>query len=119
MTPRLTNPSNGHLPLSPAVYHILLALSEGELHGLGIANEVEWMTAGQILLGPGTLYRSLRNMADDGLIQETETDEADDPRRKFYRITAAGHRVLKAESERLARLVHVARERRVIPEGRS
>jgi DNA-binding PadR family transcriptional regulator len=118
MTP-VRNTADDSLPLKPATYHVLLALSQGELHGLGIADEVDWLTRGQIKLGPGTLYRSLKQMSEDGWIIEAETDEDDDPRRKYYEITALGRRLLRAESERFDHLVQVARERRVLSEGRS
>lgn len=105
------------LPLRPPVFHILLALAKADLHGLGIADEVEGATDGAVELGPGTLYRSLKQMLEDGLVTETDPPEADaDPRRKYYRATDEGHRVLAAEARRLARIVDVARERHVLPE---
>ena len=74
--------------LRPAVFHILLALAEDDLHGLGIADKVERATAGTVELGPGTLYRSLKAMAAQGLIGEVPTpDGVSDPRRKYYRIS--------------------------------
>jgi DNA-binding PadR family transcriptional regulator len=104
-------------PLKPAVLHILLALAEGELHGLGIADWVEETTGGAVELGPGTLYRSLKEMAADGLIREARAPAREsDPRRKYYAITAAGRRRVTAEAARLARLVEVARSRRLLPE---
>ncbi len=104
-------------PLRPAVFHILLALAEQARHGLGIADEVEHATDGTVELGPGTLYRSLKQMLEGGLVAETAAPEPDpDPRRKYYRVTPAGRRLLAAEAARLARIVEVARERRVLPE---
>ena len=113
-------PSGSHTarpPLKPPVLHILLALSEGVLHGLGIADQVEDASGGVINLGPGTLYRSLDDMQEEGLIQKSEppTVEAD-PRRKYYRITPRGDRLLRMEMERFHRLVEHARERKVLPE---
>jgi DNA-binding PadR family transcriptional regulator len=102
-------------PLNPPVFHILLALVEGKLHGLGIAEGVERATKGDMDLGPGTLYRSLREMVERGLIVEAPEPEAD-PRRKYYAITAEGRRRVAAEAARLERLVEVARERRLLPE---
>lgn len=100
------------LPLRPAVFHILLALSRQELHGLGIAEEVETTTDGTVELGPGTLYRSLKEMTEAGLIEDAPPPEADaDPRRRYYRITGAGRGLVQAEATRLARLVQVARDR--------
>jgi DNA-binding PadR family transcriptional regulator len=103
-------------PLKPAVLHILLALAEEEMHGLGIADWVEETTGGSVELGPGTLYRSLKEMAENGLIREVAADASADPRRRYYRITAAGRRSAQAEARRLARLVEVARERNLLPD---
>ena len=104
-------------PLKPAVFHILLALSKGQLHGLGIADEVERATEGAIRLGPGTLYRSLKEMARDRLIGEVEGPEKrSDPRRKFYRISPEGRRALEAEALRYEHIVRIARGRDVLPE---
>lgn len=105
------------LPLRPAVLHILLALADGERHGLGIAEEIERVSEGIVELGPGTLYRSLADMADAGLIRGVQAPtEAADPRRKYYAITAEGRALLAAEAGRLQRLVEEARVRRVLPE---
>jgi DNA-binding PadR family transcriptional regulator len=104
-------------PLRPAVLHILLALSDGELHGLGIADWVEETTRGAVELGPGTLYRSLREMVQEGHIRETRAPvAAADPRRKYYAITASGRRRAAGEAARLERLVEVARARKLLPE---
>jgi DNA-binding PadR family transcriptional regulator len=102
--------------LKPPVFHILLALAEAELHGLGIADRVEATTGGSVELGPGTLYRSLKEMAEAGLIREASAAADADPRRKYYAITAEGRRRVSAEASRLERLVEVARERHVLPE---
>jgi DNA-binding PadR family transcriptional regulator len=105
--------------LKTAVFHILLALSEDDRHGLGIAEEVENASSGAVRLGPGTLYRSLKEMTLDGLVAEVPaTREDEDPRRKFYRITKTGREVLRAEARRYAHVVEVARQRRVLPELR-
>ena len=102
--------------LRPAVFHILLALAGGELHGLGIAEAVDQATRGSVTLGPGTLYRSLKEMARDGLIGEVPAPSAgEDPRRRFYGITDRGRALVQTEAERLARIVDVARENRVLP----
>ncbi|MFW6191947.1 MAG: PadR family transcriptional regulator [Gemmatimonadota bacterium] len=104
-------------PLKPAVLHILLALSRGPSHGLGIADAAEEISGGEVRLGPGTLYRSLREMDEGGLVEQTASPTADaDPRRKYYRMTEAGLEALRAETERLARLVDVARRNLVLPE---
>lgn len=104
-------------PLNPPVFHILLALAERDLHGLGIADWVEETTGGAVSLGPGTLYRSLAQMVNRGLIRETEAPPGDDdPRRKYYAITPEGRRRVSAEAARLERLVEVARARKLLPE---
>ena len=105
-----------HKPLKPAVFHILLALGEGEVHGLGIADWVEAHTDGAVELGPGTLYRSLKEMLELGLVREARAPESDaDPRRRYYAITAEGRRQMVAEVARMERLVQVARDRKFIP----
>ena len=102
--------------LRTPVFHILLALAGRDLHGLGIAAEVEHATGGAVELGPGTLYRSLHEMVEDGLIREVDAPaEASDPRRKYYRITPSGRERVATEAERLERIVHLARERRLLP----
>jgi DNA-binding PadR family transcriptional regulator len=105
------------LPLTPAVFQILLALSGGERHGYAIMREVEASTQGQLRIGPGTLYRSIKQMLAQGLIVETEErpDPAlDDERRRYYRLTDFGQRVAAAEARRLARLVAQAREKHLL-----
>lgn len=111
------NGSPAELPLRPPVFHILLALTRADLHGLGIAEEVERATDGTVELGPGTLYRSLKEMAERELVREVEAPEPDpDPRRKYYRVTAEGRALVSAEVARLERLVRLARERDLLPE---
>lgn len=100
--------------LTPAVFHILLALADGESHGYGIMQDVERFTNGETRLGPGTLYRSIQRMLVDGLIEELAIslhDETDEDRRRYYRLTAKGLSVAKREAERLADLVEAARHR--------
>lgn len=104
-------------PLNPPVFHILMALAERDMHGLGIADWVETTTAGAVELGPGTLYRSLKEMTARALIRETTPPEADaDPRRKYYAITPEGRRRVAAEAARLERLVETARRMKLLPE---
>jgi DNA-binding PadR family transcriptional regulator len=105
------------LPLTPSVFHILLALAEGDRHGYGIMQEVENRTQKQVRLGPGTLYGSIKRMLADGLIEES--DERADPRldnerRRYYRLTRFGRRVAIAEAQRLEGLVGAAREKRLL-----
>ncbi len=105
------------LPLTPAVFHILLALVDDELHGYGIMQEVARLTDGQLRLGPGTLYGAIKRMLADGLIEESETrpDPAlDDERRRYYCLTDYGQRVVRAEAERLNRLVRSARSKHLL-----
>lgn len=107
------------LPLTPTVFHILLALADGEKHGYAIMQEVEARTAGAMRLGPGTLYGSIQRMLKDGLIAEVR-DRAGtahgDERRRYYRLTGFGQRVLQAEAQRLEDMVHMARSKRVLPD---
>ena len=101
-------------PLTPAVFHILLALAEGERHGYAIMRDVARQSGGRMRLGPGTLYGSLRRLLEDGLIEETESrpDPAlDDERRRYYRLTLEGRRVAGVEAARLDDLARAARER--------
>ncbi len=100
------------LPLTPAVFHIMLSLADGERHGYSILREVERSTAGTLRLGPTTLYRSIRQMLAAGLIEEAEERPdpvLDDERRRYYRLTTFGRQVALAETRRLERLVAMAR----------
>jgi DNA-binding PadR family transcriptional regulator len=110
------------LPLRPSVFHILLALSDGDLHGYGIMQEVAEHTGGQIKLGPGTLYGAIKRLLADRLIIETDErpdPELDDERRRYYRLTDFGQQVLRAEARRISRMVSVAQSKRLIPKTRS
>ena len=107
--------------LTPAVFHILLALAKGKSHGYGIMRHVEGFSSGGLRLGPGTLYRSIQRMLVDGLIEELEIalhDEADDDRRRHYRLTKKGLAVARREAQRLAGLVEVARHCNLLPKRR-
>ncbi len=104
------------LPLKPALYVILLALTDGDRHGYGIKKEILRRTDGKVKLGAGTLYRSIRQLVDLELIRESDKrpDPAlDDERRKYFRLTRLGRSVAQAETERLAVLVQVARSSRL------
>jgi DNA-binding PadR family transcriptional regulator len=108
------------LPLTPAVFHILLALADGERHGYGIMQEVAQRTEGAVQLGPGTLYGSIKRLSNAGLIEESDErpDPAlDDQRRRYYRLTDFGRQVAVAEAERLSGLVRQARGKRLLPGG--
>src|SRR5690349_10237473 len=90
------------LPLTPAVFHILLALANGERHGYGIMQEIAAATDGQMRIGPGTLYRSIKQMLAAGMIEESDErpdPELDDERRRYYRLTGFGRRVAQAEAQ--------------------
>lgn len=109
--------SRDHSPLTPAVFHILLALADGPKHGYAIMQEVETITEGRVKMGPGTLYGSIKRMLAAGLIaeeQERPDPEQDDERRRYYRLTGPGSNVLKAEVRRLSDLVHLARRKRIL-----
>ncbi len=99
------------LPLPPATFHILLALAAGDRHGYGIIQDVEARTGGTLRLSPGTLYRTIQRLLEQGLIVEPKRRPAplDDPRRRYYRITPFGAAAARAETRRLAHLVRLAR----------
>jgi DNA-binding PadR family transcriptional regulator len=101
-----------HTPLTPAVLHILMALSQEERHGYGIMKQVESDSQGRVKMGPGTLYGSIGRMIDAGLICESDRKidpTIDDQRRVYYRITGLGQESLEAELERYRDVVAVAR----------
>jgi DNA-binding PadR family transcriptional regulator len=104
------------LPLSAAVFSILLALAGEEKHGYGIMKEVSLAEGGGLSMGPGTLYGSLDRMMRSGLVEETGT--TDDERRRYYRMTNLGSQVLAAETMRLNRLVNAARRKGVLEGAR-
>lgn len=112
------------LPLTPAVFHILLALADGEKHGYAIMREIRAHTEGTMRMGPGTLYGSIQRMLKDGLVieaderaQSVEPNAAarSEERRRYYRLTGFGQRVMQAEANRLEQLVRVARRKQVLP----
>jgi DNA-binding PadR family transcriptional regulator len=98
-----------HLPLKPASFHILLALGDGPRHGYGIRAAVETLTDGAVTLWPVTLYGSIRELGDRGLIEPAAAEaEADDARRRYYALTPLGRQVLAAETTRLRSIVEYA-----------
>ena len=102
------------LPLTPPVFHILLALAGEERHGYGIMQDVAQQTDGTLQLGPGTLYGCLKRMLTAGLVEESgerPDPELDDERRRYYRMTPLGKRIVRAEAQRLAGAVTVAMAR--------
>jgi DNA-binding PadR family transcriptional regulator len=109
-----------HLPLPPATFHILVALSDEDRHGYAIIQDVEARTGGELRLSPGTLYRSIQRMLEAGLIVEARRRPApalDDERRRYYSITPLGTAVARAEMRRLTQLVRLARARGLTPEA--
>jgi DNA-binding PadR family transcriptional regulator len=110
------------LPLTPPVFHILLALADEERHGYGIMQDVAWQTNDALQLGPGTLYGCLKRMLAAGLVEESDERPdpgMDDERRRYYRMTALGRRVVRAEAERLASAVTAARSRKLFAGGKA
>ena len=99
------------LPLQQAEFHILLALSAGDSHGYGIIQNVAARTNGALRLSPGTLYRTIQRLLEQGLLEEQDRPSRAkaDPRRRYYRITPFGTAVARAETRRLAELVRLAR----------
>lgn len=109
------------LPLTPPVFHILLALADEERHGYGIMQDVATQTDDALQLGPGTLYGCLKRMLAAQLVEESDErpDPAlDDQRRRYYRMTGLGQRVVRAEAQRLANAVLAARSKRLLDRNR-
>jgi DNA-binding PadR family transcriptional regulator len=106
------------LPLSPTIFHMLLALGEGERHGYALKREILQRTGRKLNLGSGALYGSINKMLEQGLIEESdERPDAhlDDERRRYYRITPLGKRVAQAEAVRMRQLVRLAEDRLGLP----
>ena len=105
------------LPLPPAVFQILLALADRESHGYAIMQEVSSQTNGKVKLGPGTLYRTIKRMIEDKLIEESDErpdPEMDDERRRYYRLSDFGQKAATFEAQRLSSLVRIARSRKLL-----
>ena len=110
------------LPMKPVLYLLLLALGDGDRHGYGLKKEVVRRTDGKVRLGPATLYRSISQLAAQGLIAESgerPDPDLDDERRRYYRLTSLGRRAAFAETERLATLVAAARSMNLLDEVRT
>jgi DNA-binding PadR family transcriptional regulator len=110
------------LPLTPPVFHILLALADEERHGYGIMQDVADQTNDKLQLGPGTLYGCLKRMLAAGMVEESDErpdPEMDDERRRYYRMTPLGQRAVRAEAERLAGAVTAAKARRMLAGGKA
>lgn len=108
--------SHGHEPLSAAVLHVLLALSDGPLHGYGVMQRVEAESG--LAMGPGTIYGSLQRLRGLGWVEEAGPDNADARRRSLFALTVAGRKALQAEAKRLTRLATLAAERGLVTEER-
>jgi DNA-binding PadR family transcriptional regulator len=114
MAETLQNPEDS-LPLTPAVFHILLSLTDEERHGYGIMQEIEQRTEGKIRVGPGTLYTALKRLIDAQMIEKAdERPVQDDERRQYYRLTDWGLKVAQAEALRLQSLVQLPQTQRLL-----
>ena len=105
-------------PLPSAVFHILMVLADDDRHGYAIIQAIAERTGDRVRIGPATLYRSLQRMLEDGLVEELRerpAPENDDERRRYYRITTSGRRAARAEAQRLADLVTLARQSGLAP----
>lgn len=105
------SPADALIPLSPAMFHILLSLGEGERHGYALKREIAKRTGGKLKLGPGVLYGSIKKMLELGLIEEAEErpdPHLDDERRRYYQITSFGRKVARAEAARMQELADLA-----------
>lgn len=105
------------LPMTPAMFHVLLALADGDKHGYAIMKEVTRLTDGAVSLSAGTLYGILRRLESEGLVVEKDerpAPELDDERRRYYHLTEFGRRVARAEAERLEDMVELARAKKLM-----
>ena len=108
------------LPLTPAVFHILLALADADRHGYGIMKEVEARTEGRLLLKPGTLYQAISRLLETGLIEEVpESGDEKDTRRRVYRLSTSGRQAVIAEARRLEQMVEQAYGKNIFEGGKS
>ena len=108
------------LPLTPAVFFILLALAEGEKHGYAIMQDVQSLSAERLRMGPGTLYSTVQRLLDMSLIEETQRagERSDhENRRRYYRLTRMGKRLIETEVSRMESVVQLARQRKLVPKG--
>jgi DNA-binding PadR family transcriptional regulator len=101
-------------PLPAAAFQILLSLAEEDLHGYAIMRQVEEQTAGSLRLGPGTLYSSIQSLLEAQYIEELESRQEGDERRRYYRLTPTGRKTARAEAEKLAGWLRVARTKKIL-----
>ena len=109
--------AESYLPLTPALFHVLLALADGEKHGYVISKEIARRTNNEVKLSTGTLYGVIKRLLDDSLIEESEERpdfSLDDQRRRYYRLTKLGKAVAEAEAERMERVLALARSKNVL-----
>ena len=108
-------------PLTPSMFHVLLALAGDDLHGYAILKEVELRTGGKVRLSTGTLYGIIKRLLNDGLIVELRSRPADsdDERRRYYRLTPPGRQVAAAEAERMDEVLSIARSRNLLKKART
>ncbi len=120
MSPRSPIPIS-EIPLKPDVFMVLLILLDRERHGYAIMQEAAERSGGKINLQPGALYRLLKRLLDEGLVEEvgSRTAEGSDERRRYYRITQFGHRMAGEEARRMADLVHASAAHDLLDEARS
>jgi DNA-binding PadR family transcriptional regulator len=110
-------PVESFLPLTPAVFHVLLSLADGEKHGYVISKEIARRTNNEVRLSAGTLYGIIKRLLEDGFIEESEDRpdfSLDDERRRYYRLTKQGAALAEAEAERMQRVLAMARAKRVL-----
>ena len=110
------------LPLTPAMFHVLVALADGDRHGYAVIQDVSARTGGRVQLGTGTLYGIIKRLLADGLAIESKRRPAageDDERRRYYRLTPLGRLVVTAEATRLEAMVDVARATRILGKARA
>ncbi len=115
-----TRDPQAQLPLTPPVYHILLALTDESRHGSALRKEVEARSGGRVMLSTGTLYAAIKRLLGGGLIEETDdrpSAEEDDQRRRYYVLTRFGRQVARAETHRMADLITAAQAKRLVPES--
>jgi len=109
--------AESYLPLTPALFHVLLALADGEKHGYVISKEIARRTNNEVKLSTGTLYGVIKRLLDDAMIEESEERpdfSLDDQRRRYYRLTKLGKAVAEAEAERMERVLALARSKHVL-----
>ncbi|HEY3380703.1 MAG TPA: PadR family transcriptional regulator [Vicinamibacterales bacterium] len=109
------------LPLTPAMFHVLIALADGEMHGYAVIKDISRRTDGRLRLSAGTLYALIRRFVAEGVVEESDIRPApslDDERRRYYRLTDFGRDVARAEADRLEQLIGMARAKQLVPSPR-